>query len=421
MRLRGMLSVLSVFSLALLAACGGGGGSGGGTAPLVSIPVTPPPTGQEAIGTVRQMYDGALTPDLAVSTFRNIDRLFPTRTIAKGSSASTLAKHEKQITDLTFKSGSTTYRLSDFIAQNRVSGLLVLKDGKIALERYELGNTEKTRWMSMSIAKSISSTLAGAAVKDGAIASLDDQVIRYVPRLAGTAYDGVTVKQVLTMTSGVKWNETYTDPASDRRAMLEAQISQKPGAILELMGKLPRAAEPGTRFNYSTGETHILGEILRGAIKRPLADYLSEKIWKKYGMEADANWWVESPDGLEVAGSGLSATLRDYGRFGQFFMDGGSANGEKILPDNWLADATRPAVLKNGGKIDYGYMWWLDAASAGTIDEGAFNAFGIFGQTVHINPKERLVIVVWSARTQPSAAAPINEPAFFEAVANAMH
>jgi CubicO group peptidase (beta-lactamase class C family) len=421
-----MLRVLSLFSLALLAACGGGGGGGGGGSvpfiPITGVSQQPAPSGQEAIGTVRQMYDGALTPDLAVSTFRNIDRLFPTRTIAKGSSSSAFVKHEKQITDLSFKSGQGTYGLSDFIAQNRISGLLVLKDGKVALERYELGNTEKTRWMSMSIAKSISSTLVGAALKDGVIASLDDQVTRYVPKLVGSAYDGVTVKQVLTMTSGVRWNETYTDPASDRRAMLEAQISQKPGAILELMAKLPRAAEPGTRFNYSTGETQILGEILRGAIKRPLAEYLSEKIWKKYGMEADSNWWLESPEGLEIAGSGLSATLRDYGRFGQFFMNGGIANGEKVLPDNWLADATSPVVLKDGTKLNgYGYMWWLDGAPAGAINEGAFNAIGIFGQTIHVNPKERLVVVVWSARTQPDAPAPINESAFFGAVANAMH
>lgn len=424
MRLRrSTLSVLCTLSLVFLAACGGGGGgaAGGGGVPLIPVPSAPtPPPAQEPIGTVRQMYDGVLTPGLAVSTFRNIDRLFPTRTIAKGNVASTLAKHDRQITALTFTSNGTTYSLADFIGQNRVSGLLVLKDGKVALERYELGNTEQTRWMSMSIAKSMSSTLVGAALRDGLIASLDDQVVRYVPRLTGSAYDGVTVRQVLTMTSGVRWNETYTDPTSDRRAMLEAQISQKPGAILDLMAKLPRAAEPGARFNYSTGETHILGEILRGAIQRPLADYLSEKVWKKYGMQADANWWVESPDGLEVAGSGLSATLRDYGRFAQFFMDGGIAGGEKILPDNWLADATKPTALKGGGTVDYGYMWWLDGAPAGALDEGAFNAFGIFGQTIHINPKERLVVVVWSARTQPSAPAPVNEAAFFAAVTRAM-
>lgn len=423
MRLRRRtLAALCTMSLAFLAACGGGGGGGGGAGgvPLLPVPSAPAPPAQEPIGTVRQMYDGALTPALAASTFRNIDRLFPTRTIAKGNVASSLARHDRQISTLTFTAGGNTYSLAEFILQNRVSGLLVLKDGKVALERYELGNTERTRWMSMSIAKSMSSTLVGAALRDGLISSLDDQVIRYVPRLAGSAYDGVTVRQVLTMTSGVRWNETYTDPTSDRRAMLEAQISQKPGAILELIAKLPRAAAPGTRFNYSTGETHILGEILRGAIKRPLADYLSDKVWKKYGMEADANWWLESPDGLEVAGSGLSATLRDYGRFAQFFMDGGIAGGERILPGNWLADATRPTNLEGAGTVDYGYMWWLDGVPAGAPGEGAFNALGIFGQSIHIDPKERLVIVVWSARTQPSAPAPVNEPAFFAAVARAM-
>jgi len=330
---RTALPVCLLSASALLAACGGGGGGGsGGSGAILPIVVAPPASGggsgtgndpgtgsgyphaSEPIGTVRQIYDGALSPDLAVNTYRNIDRLFPTRTIEPGGTPYALATAATQLTQLNFTVGTATYKLADFMSTNRVAGLLVLKDGKIANETYQYGNTQKTRWMSMSVAKSITSTLIGAAVKDGYIASIDDPVVKYVPRLAGSAYDGATVRHVMMMASGAKWNETYTDPNSDRRQLLEAQISQKPGSAMDLMSKLPRAATPGAVYNYSTGETQVAGEIVRNAVKKPLAQYLSEKIWSKFGMEAQANWWLDSPDGVEIGGSGISATLRDAAR-----------------------------------------------------------------------------------------------------------
>ncbi|MIL09319.1 class C beta-lactamase-related serine hydrolase, partial [Salmonella enterica subsp. enterica] len=181
------------------------------------------PHKDEKIGTVEQIYDGALLPDDAVSTFRNIDRLFPTRTIKAGGKILELPKADKQLTNVEFKVGDKDYDLYDFMALDSMTALLVLKDGKIAYETYQRGNTEKTRWMSMSVAKSITSTLTGIAIKDGLIAGLDAPVVDYVPALKGSAYDGVSVKDVLMMSSGVKWNETYTDAASDRRALLKAQ------------------------------------------------------------------------------------------------------------------------------------------------------------------------------------------------------
>ena len=236
---------------------------------------------------------------------------------------------------------------------------------------------------------------------------------KYVPRLAGSAYDGVSVRDVLMMSSGVGWNETYTDPASDRRALLEAQILQRPGAALDVMSRLRRVAEPGTRNNYSTGETQVAGEIVIGAIGRPLADYLSEKVWSRVGMEADANWWLDSPDGHEIGGSGISATLRDYGRFGQFFLNGGIANGQQILPDGWTVEATTPKTLKNGASINYGYLWWPS-------ESGDYAARGINGQQIYVNPAERVVIVVWAAQSKPTGAAVIDVGQFFDAVVGAL-
>jgi CubicO group peptidase (beta-lactamase class C family) len=375
----------------------------------------PYPHAQEPIGTVEQVYNGALTPDLAVNTFRNIDRLFPTRTIAHGDKAGPLPQAAEPLKEIKFKEGEKNYDLYDYLALNGITGLLVLKDGKVALELYQRGNTEKTRWMSMSIAKSITSTLIGAAIKDGHIGSLSDPVVKYVPRLAGTAYDGVSVRDILMMSSGVKWNETYTDPASDRRQLLKAQISQKPGAALDVMAALPRAAEPGMVNTYSTGETQVAGEIVRGAVGKPVAEYLSEKIWSKAGMEADANWWLDSPDGGEIGGSGISATLRDYGRFGQFFLEGGLIDGQSILPDGWVAEAGSPKTLKDGKPLDYGYMWWPAWTEASKAD-GAFSAIGIFGQYIYINPAKKVVIVTFGAQSKPTSAAPIDDMVFFDAV-----
>ena len=369
----------------------------------------------EAIGTARQVYDGTLTSDIQVNTFRNIDRLFPVRVVKHGPNVLALPRAATPLTRVEFSSGGKNYDLIDYMALNRVTALLVLKDGKIAYEDYEMGNTEKTRWMSMSIAKSITSSLVGAAIQDGHIKNIDDPVTRYVDKLKGSAYEGVSIRYLLEMASGVKWDETYTDPTSDRRRMLEAQIAQRPGGVLELMAKLPRAAMPGTVWNYSTGETFVAGAVVRSAVGRPLSQYLSERIWTKAGMESDATWWLESPDGQEIGGSGLSATLRDYGRFGLFLMNGGVAGGEKILPDGWVRDAGSGKMI-GGKKVDYGYMIWPFAASPGSVNEGAFKAYGIYGQNVYVNPKERVVIVVWSAQPKPGGKEVIADADFFAAV-----
>lgn len=388
---------------------------------MAPAPATPQAARKvEEIGTVRQIYDGALYPDIQVRTFRNIDRLFPTRIIKHGTSVYPLPKSDAPLKGVEFTSAGRKYDLYDYMSLNRVSGLLVLKNGKIAFERYELGNTETTRWMSMSVVKSISSTLVGAAIKEGYIKSLDDPITRYLPKLAGSAYEGVTVRNVLQMASGVRWNETYTDPASDRRRMLEAQLAGKPGSILELMRSLPRAAAPGTIWNYNTGETQVVGELIHAAVKRPVAQYLSERIWSKFGMESDATWWLDSPNGQEIGGSGLSATLRDYARFGLFFMNGGLAGGEKILPDGWVAEAGSSKVI-GGRRVGYGYMWWIPDAATDPVHEGAFLARGIFGQYVYLNPREKLVIAVWSARPKPTGMSVINDEDFFAAVAKALH
>jgi CubicO group peptidase (beta-lactamase class C family) len=205
------------------------------------------------------------------------------------------------------------------------------------------------------------------------------------------------------MTSGVHWDDTHTDPGSERRKMLELQIAQQPGSILRFLATLPRVAEPGTRWNYSTGETHIVGALLRSATGRWLSDYLQDKIWSPCGMEEAATWWLESPEGLEVAGSGFAATLRDYARLGLFMMRDGIIDGRRVLPPGWAQESGASREI-GGQRTDYGYMWWTVPAMDGSLADGAYGARGIFGQYIYVNPREDVVIAVLSARAASFSA-----------------
>jgi CubicO group peptidase (beta-lactamase class C family) len=280
-----------------------------------------------------------------------------------------------------------------FITVQRVRGLLVLHDGRIRLEHYASSDSAATRWNSFSVAKSITSTLVGAAIKDGYIKSLDDPVTRYISGLRGSAYDEVTVRQLLTMTSGVKWNEDYTDVNSDVARMYAQPPDPGFDMTVSYVRKLPREAPPGTKWVYKTSETNLVGVLVAEATRKPLADYLSAKIWRAYGMERDAEWMIDDV-GHEQGGCCLAVTLRDYARFGQFILDGARVGGKPIVPDTWLAEATRTQVSTGAGS-GYGYQWW-------TRDDGTFEGRGIYGQTLHIDRARRLVIVINSATEQPT-------------------
>jgi len=368
--------------------------------------------GAEHGASVRDVYDGMLSLAAEVNTFRHIDQVFPSATVKAGTRPLPLPTNATQIRDASISWAGQTVRLDDYVRLNRVAALLVLKNGRIALERYELGNNRDTRWVSFSVVKSITSTLAAAAIQDGLIGSIDDPVVRYLPAIKGSSYEGVSIRNLLQMASGVRWNETYTDPSSDRRKMLDIQMTQQPGSLLRFMASLPRAATPGTRWNYNTGETYVLGALVREAVGRPLSQYLSQKIWMPLGMEHDATWWTESPGGIEFGGSGFAATLRDYARFGQFVLNGGNIHGKPVVPPAWFPDAGLPKRV-GSETVPYGYMWWSEP-------HRAFRAYGIFGQSIYINPSEQIVIVVWSAQHKPTGSAVIGDDAFFEAVISAL-
>ena len=295
------------------------------------------------------------------------------------------------------------------------AALLIVQGGKLRLERYGLGFDGSGRWTSFSVAKSFTSTLVGAALKDGFIKSMDDKVSDYLPDMKGSAYDDVSVRQLLTMTSGVAWNADYGDPKSDVARFNNHVPEPGVDALVSYMRKLPRAAPAGTRWNYSTGETNLVGVMLMAAIKKPLAEYLQEKIWQPVGMEQEATWLL-SKTGKEISGCCIQATPRDYARFGQFILEGAKVGGEPLVPEGWLHEAThKQADIGTPGR-GYGYQWW-------TYDDGSVAARGIFGQGIFIDPKRQLVIVTnsdWDkagAAGNPQSAA---REAFYQAVQQAV-
>jgi CubicO group peptidase (beta-lactamase class C family) len=271
-----------------------------------------------------------------------------------------------------------------YMKDQRTAALIIVQNGKVRMERYGLGFAADGRWTSFSVAKSLTSTLVGAAVRDGAIKSLDDKVTAYIPDLKGSAYDDVTVRQLLTMTSGVKWNEDYSDPKSDVAVFNNAKPEPGVDVTVSYMRKLPREAPAGTKWVYKTGETNLIGVLVSSAVKKPLADYLSEKIWRPFGMEQNATWLL-GKSGHEISGCCIQAATRDMARFGLFILGGGVAGGKPVVPDDWIGQATtKQADIAQPGR-GYGFQWW-------TNDDRSFAAQGIFGQGIFIDPKRKLVI-----------------------------
>jgi len=284
--------------------------------------------------------------------------------------------------------------IDEYLRQQNTAGLVILQDGRVRFERYGLGFDAAGRWTSFSVAKSFTSTLVGAAIQDGHIKSLEDKVSAYLPGLRGSAYDDVTVRQLLTMSSGVRWNEDYEDPKADVAQFNNATPEAGMDATVSYLRKLPRAHPPGELWNYNTGETNLIGVLVSAATGKPLAQYLQEKIWHPAGMESQATWLL-GRTGNEIAGCCLQASTRDFARFGLFVLANGAAGGQQVVPPDWFAQATRKQKDIGDPGRGYGFQWW-------TYDDGSVAAQGIFGQGIYIDPQRRLVIASNSNWTRAS-------------------
>jgi CubicO group peptidase (beta-lactamase class C family) len=306
---------------------------------------------------------------------------------------------------------------AEFLADQETTGLVVLKDGRVVFERYWLGYDATTQAASWSVGKSFVSALVGIAVDDGAIASIEDDVVRYAPQLKGSAYDGVRLKDVLQMSSGAKWNEDYSDPDADIHRWL--RLLAEGGSLDAFAASCVRACDPGTVNLYNTTDTHVLGMVVRGATGRSLTEYLREKLWDPLGAEADA-FWVVDATGVGVAGGGLNATLRDFARLGLLYLNGGVWNGRRVVSEDWVKASVTPDaphLMPSLTNLGYGFQWWLPELG------GAFTAIGAYNQFVFVDPAWRTVVAKtsafrrYAADSQPDSYRVIDHFGLFRAIA----
>jgi len=317
--------------------------------------------------------------------FNRIDEFIPSLPIKKGKYTYHLENKFIDLSNVSYDLYGKSYSIKDYFLKLRVAGLLVVHKGNIVYEKYGLDNDENSRWISFSVAKSVTSMLLGAAIQDGFIGSVEDPITKYLPQLVGSSYENVSIKNLLQMSSGVDWDENYSDPESD--VSIAAGFNST--TLLNYLSKLPINSKPGKLFNYNTGETNLVGDLVRSAINNNLSNYLEQKIWQPFGMESDGSWSLDINHLLELGGCCINATLRDYARIGLFAMHDGRLNdGTRVLPERWMEESTAPSKGYKG----YGYQWWLE-----TGEPGSFSALGIFGQIIWINPATETVIVMHSA------------------------
>jgi CubicO group peptidase (beta-lactamase class C family) len=339
-------------------------------------------------------------PQCLVGTYSNFDKVVPAH-VAPGSVAIFPLKrvpHEAALRYRLREGGEGT--IERFLETNRNTGLLVLKGDTILVERYQYDRTPQHRFTSMSMAKTVVAMLIGIALHESRIKSIDDLASKYVPELKGHPYGETSLRHLLTMSSGVAFREAY-DGRDDVTALGRKTFNQEgPGGADTVSAFRTRAAPAGTKFYYSSAETQVLGLVLRAAVGKPLAQYLSETIWQGMGAEDHATWLVDA-GGHEMGYVGLNATLRDWGRFGLLLANDGALNGRQIIPAAWVREATTAQAehLKVGvaaPRIGYGYQTWLIHP-----EKRMFALLGVRGQGIYVDPETKIVIVHTAVHAEP--------------------
>lgn len=337
--------------------------------------------------------------DKIVHNFRSFDAIWPISTMTASSTPHKYPKGASVSLPSTFNFQGKTIDTPTFLKDSWTTGLLVIQNDTIVFEEYYLGNTAATRNISWSMAKSFISALIGIAIEEGHIASVMLPVEKYVPRLKGTAYEGVLIKDVLQMSTGVKFNEDYGDFNSDiNRWGREFALGNSQDAF---PATLEREVKPGTVNHYVSINTHVLGMILTKATGRTITDYMQEKLWTPLGMEYEGYWLIDG-ENMEMALGGLNATLRDYAKIGSLYLKNGNWKGQQLVAKEWVRSSVTPDAphIQPGEEFGYGYQWWIPK---GTV--GEFMAIGIYNQNIYINPATNTVIVKLSANPRYNDAA----------------
>jgi CubicO group peptidase (beta-lactamase class C family) len=331
-----------------------------------------------------------------VENFRTMSDIFPYHEIKRGGSVFEFIRAPQALPE-SFSYNGKDYNFAQLMKDTWTTGLIVIKNDRICFEEYYLGHNPDTLHISWSVGKSFVSALIGIAIAEGKIAGIGVPVSDLVPRLKGTGYDGVPLKDVLQMSSGVRFNEDYADFDSDINRM--GRTIALGSSINEFAASLKSERKPGKYHHYVSMDTQILGMVLQEATGMTSSAYLEEKIWKKIGMQANARWLKDDYD-MELVFGTLNVTLRDYARFGRLYMRDGNWNGEQVVPAQWVKDSITPDAphLKPGknplssSRMGYGYQWWIPENP-----KGDFMALGVHGQHIYVNPAKKVVIVKSSA------------------------
>lgn len=334
--------------------------------------------------------------DRIVHNFSNMTDLFDSVEIKPSGPASTFDRLEKTLPS-SYQYNSENKGIEDFIEKTSTTALFVIKNNTINFEHYYQGTAATDHRISWSTAKSFLSALFGIAIEEGHIKSVEDAVTDYAPQLKGSGYDGVRIKDVLQMSSGIGFNEDYMDFNSDINRF--GRMFALGGSQDELAASLKNQRQPGSYHHYVSLDTHVLGMVLRGATNQSIADYFNLKLWSKIQPEASALYSVDSHNEPSVLG-GLNLRTRDFARFGQLYLNNGNWNGQQIVPAKWVERSTTPdAPHLIPGKRDnssrtlgYGFQWWIPERA-----DQEFLAIGVYGQYIYINQKLGVVIVKNSA------------------------
>jgi len=334
--------------------------------------------------------------DVIVENFRTMGNKFNSRTISHGPNVFTFKQDIKKLPEkYTFNGKAKS--VNAFIEHTGTTGLIVIKDDTILFENYYQGNTDASKAISWSVAKSFVSALFGIAVAEGSITDINQPVTDYLPLLKNSGYNGVSIKNVLQMSSGIRFNETYADFNSDINKMGRYFGLNMP--LADFVATLKAERQQGTYHHYVSMDTQVLGMILREATGKNLSEYAQEKLWKPLGMESDAYWLIDS-SGMEAAFAGLNVTLRDYARFGRLYLNKGNWNGKQIVSEEWIKESVTPDAphLIPGKRanakwvLGYGYQWWIPLRP-----DGDYLAIGIYGQAIYVYPRYNIVIAKTSA------------------------
>jgi len=329
-----------------------------------------------------------------VCSYRHLGEIYHSQRVARGATSTPLAQGQK-LKDIIYKFDGKSRTLTDYFQRARTTGLIVLKNGQIVYEHYGFGADEKSELTSQSIAKSVTSALVGFAIADGAIKSVDDAITDYMPELKNTGYNNVPIKAILQMSSGVQWREDNSARYSDSTEFFDKVMVHGSALVPEVLQTVKGGGAPFSKFRYAGIDSIAIGSLIRKTTGKSLADYLSEKIWVPLGMEGDATWAADRK-GHEIASCCLNARLRDFARFGLLMAQKGMWQGKRLLAAEWVDEATRPdrkqvqpGRLYDGYPMGYQYQWWTFPGS-----DFAFEALGINGQFVYVNPSKNLVIAM---------------------------